>query len=61
MMLARVLAVAEAYARLTMPGAEPQLPPLAAIDVLSGQGALDQTIVSSLTAAIDIESAGRAA
>jgi len=61
MMLARVLAVAEAYARLTMPGAEPQLTPVGAIALLRADDTLDQAIVSSLTAAVDLESAGRAA
>jgi diguanylate cyclase (GGDEF)-like protein len=61
MMLARVLAVAEAYARRTMPGAEPQLAPAAAIEALRRDDALDQALVAQLHAAIDIESTGRAA
>jgi diguanylate cyclase (GGDEF)-like protein len=61
MMLARVLAVAEAYARLTMPGADPQLSPADAFDTLRADPALDQSMVAALAGAIDVETAGRAA
>lgn len=61
MALARVLGVAEAYARLTMPGAQPQLAPIAAIEVLQQRDDLDQALVAHLLAAIDGEAAGRAA
>lgn len=61
MTLARVLATAEAYARLTMPGVEQQLTPAAAIEVLRQDDGLDQTIVAHLVAAVDIDAAGRAA
>ena len=61
MLLARVLAVAEAYARLTMPGAEPQLSPTDAFAALREDSALDPSMVAALAGAIDVETAGRAA
>lgn len=59
--LARVLAVAEAYARLTLPGAEPQLTPAQAIDTLAANPMLDQVIVATLSAALHAEAPTRAA
>lgn len=48
----RILAVSEAYAQRTMPGAEPQLSPREAIGVLRGDAGLDQEIVERLALAV---------
>ncbi len=52
----RILAVSEAYARRTMPGAEPQLSSREAIAVLRGDDTLDQTIVERLALAVRADS-----
>ncbi len=52
----RILAVSEAYARRTMPGAEPQLSSRDAINALRSDDALDQTMVEQLAVAVRADS-----
>jgi diguanylate cyclase (GGDEF)-like protein len=54
---ARILAVAEAYARTTAPGADPQLTPPEAIARLRADAGLDQELVAALALATGAEPA----